>query len=67
MYDSLSNLKADGSVVEDVLAKEVEKISVVLYGKMGWRAHSCLPIWPPYKLCRSCKVSVAIASDIKFQ
>ena len=43
------NFKPFGSVVEQLLAKGVEKFSIALYEKMGLMALSYPPAWlPPY-------------------
>ena len=42
-YTSLSDFKKFGIIVEELVAKEVETFSIVLYGKMNRRALSYPP------------------------
>ena len=42
---SVPNLKSFGLMKTELQAKEVGEFSIMLYGKMGWRAFSCPPAW----------------------
>ena len=49
-YVSLSNFKAFGSLVEELLAIEVETFSIIPHGEMGWCPPGGNSSWlPPYK------------------
>ena len=45
---SVPNLKSFGPIKTDLWAKEVEEVSIMIYGKMGWQAVFCPPTWLPY-------------------